>query len=265
MKNLNNTVQELKQKKEVGLSFFLTGGYPTMQEFIEILKFIDKEKLADFAEIGIPFSDPLADGKVIQNTSKHALKKGASFEKISHEIKEINNDIEIPLVLMSYLNPLYAKGLEKSFEIIKKSGYSGVILPDLSIEESGEVTRIAEKFKIETIFLITPSTPLSRISSIADKSSPFVYYVSSFGVTGERENLDKGISKKIKAVKQNSSVPVYCGFGISKSHQAKIIAGQADGIIIGSALLKKISLDKNKSYFKDIKKFAISIRKEIKN
>jgi tryptophan synthase alpha chain len=260
--SLQETISNLKESGTRGLSLFVTAGYPTVRESIDIIKFIDREKLADFVEVGIPFSDPLADGVTIQKTSSQAIRKGADLKKILNEIKE--NEIKIPLVLMTYLNPLIAAGIDKSLAKAAEAGFSAVIVPDLPLEESGEVYMAVKKTGMGLVFLASPSTPMRRISEISLKSAPFLYYVSSFGVTGAREKLARDISEKLSAVKRYSAVPVYCGFGISNPAQAGIVGRYADGIIIGSALLKLIK-GKKPSYFKQIRKFAISIKKGLGN
>lgn len=260
MLNLADTVYKLKEKNIKGLSFFLTAGYPTMKGFIDILKFIDSERLCDFVEVGVPFSDPLADGETIQRTSQIAIEKGATFAQVLFEIKKIKNHIKMPLVLMTYLNPLIAGGLRKSLSLASAAGFDAVIIPDFPIDEFKTV-------KLSTrhlIFLASPLTPQERILEISKKSSPFLYYVSSFGVTGERKTLAADIKKKLDIVKKKSLCPVYCGFGISNPEQAEIIGKHSDGIIIGSALLKLIK-GRQSSDFKEIKKFAISIKKGLKN
>lgn len=234
-----------------------------MTGFIKLLQFIDKEKLADFVEVGVPFSDPVADGIVIQNSSQHALKNGATFKRIIGEVGEIRNKIDIPLVLMTYLNPLYSGNYDKNMSFIGQAGFSAVIVPDLPVDESGQFMDAARSSQVYMVFLASPATLPERINRISARSRPFLYYVSRFGITGERKTLSEGISKRINLVKRHSEVPVYCGFGISSPRQAGIVGRSADGIIIGSALIRLIQQNRN-SYFKDIRKFAISIKKELK-
>lgn len=258
---LHRVVENLRDKNLPGLSFFLTGGYPNMSRFIKILKFIDENKLADFIEIGIPFSDPVADGVIIQDSSRTAIKKGATFRKIICRIKEIKSQLEIPLVLMSYLNLILAGGLQKNLKLIKQAGFSAIIIPDLPVDESEEILKVSKSFSLDVVFLASPSTELKRVSHISHRSFPFLYYVSRFGITGVRKELSADISNKIKLIKKHSKVPVYCGFGISNPEQAAMVGKYSDGVIIGSALTRLIS---ESGCFKEIKKFAISIKKELK-
>ncbi len=258
--NLTDTINKLKKKNIKGLSFFLTAGYPSMKEFLDILKFIAREKLCDFVEVGVPFSDPLADGPTIQRTSDIAIKNGTTFNKILIEIKKITPHLNMPLVLMTYLNPLIAGGLKKSLSLTADAGFDAVIIPDFPIDEcKTETVKLSTRHPIDLVFLASPLTPPKRITEISKISSPFLYYVSSFGVTGERKTLAADIKKKLNMVKKKSLCPVYCGFGISNPDQAEIVGKHSDGVIIGSALLKLIK-GRQSSDFKEIKKFAISIR-----
>lgn len=244
------------------MSFFLTAGYPNMKQFIKILKFIDEENLADFLEIGIPFTDPVADGPIIQESSREALKKGVSLSKIFSELQNIRKDIRIPLVLMSYLNPLYKGSFKNNIKAAMTAGFNAAIIPDLSFDESEYFNIVARKIGFDMVFLISPDTPSRRIKLISSESSPFIYYVSRFGITGVRSSLSTGISERIRNVRRYSKVPVYCGFGISTPSQAEIVGKSADGVIIGSAIIKIIKENKENP-FKEIKKFAISIRNKL--
>ncbi len=262
MKRLEDKVAELSSSGRTGLSFFLTGGYPSMESFKELVKYIDKNSLADFLEIGIPFSDPLADGPVIQKTSLDAIREGATLPGIIRAVGEMKDEIDIPLVLMSYINPFYALGLERVFRDAAEAGFSALIIPDMPFGEDPAIEKAAMSHGLDTIYLAAPSCNENRIKKISSRSRPFLYYVSSYGVTGARKKLPRKLSSGLQGAVKVSDVPVYCGFGISTPQQAADIAEYADGIIIGSAFLKKIDGDKS-SYFKEIRKFAISVRKEI--
>jgi tryptophan synthase alpha chain len=168
------------------------------------------------------------------------------------------------MVLMTYLNPVYAGGVEKNFKLAYDAGFSAIIVPDLPVDEAGEYLGISKKTGLDIIFLASPATTTKRISQISSKSAPFLYYVSRFGITGVRTKLSSDISKKIKTIKKYSKVPVYCGFGISNAAQAAIVGKEADGVIIGSAITKIIT-DNKATCFKEIKKFAINIKQELKN
>jgi len=257
VQSLKETVKNLKLSGRKGLSFFLTAGYPSMKEFKELLFFIDREKLADFLEIGVPFSDPLADGSVIQQASVKAIERGVKLRNIFREIKSLKNNISTPLIIMSYMNPLYSGGFAENIRKAEAAGFQAAIIPDLPAGEADDLTA-----GFNFVYLAAPSTSEKRLAEISEKSSPFLYYVSSYGVTGERDRFSKTVAEKLKDAKKISKVPVYCGFGISNPEQAALISASADGIIIGSALVKLINGSPSR-YFKQIKKFAISIKQAL--
>ncbi|MFH1416293.1 MAG: tryptophan synthase subunit alpha [Elusimicrobiota bacterium] len=257
---LDKNIRDLMKQDRPGLSLFLTGGYPDMESFIRLVKFIDRKGLADFVEVGIPFSDPVADGPVIQESSRIAIEKGASFKTITAALAREKQNLNMPLVLMSYLNPLYSGGFEKNMRSAVDAGFASVIIPDLPVDESEEYLRLMNGLGIGAVFLSSPATSSGRIKKISASCFPFMYYVSRFGTTGMRSKMAGNIKTRIKEVKRASKVPVYCGFGISTTSQAALVGTEADGIIIGSAIVKMIS-GSERNYFKEIEKFAISIKK----
>ncbi|MEA3507115.1 MAG: tryptophan synthase subunit alpha [Elusimicrobiota bacterium] len=264
MTELKKKVDRLSQEGKTGLSFFLTGGYPDMEGFAESVRYIDKNNLADFIEVGIPFSDPVADGPVIQRSSRAAIESGSTYNRIMTTVKSLKKDIDIPLVLMTYLNILMAGGLKETLAKADRAGFSAVIIPDMPYGEHEEVSGILKELGMELILLVSPVTTGARIREIAGVSSPFLYYVSSYGVTGRGKKFSKKTLKKIEQVKKISSKPVYCGFGISSPEDAEFIARAADGEIIGSAVVELLKDKKLPAAFKDIYKFAINIGKSIR-
>ncbi len=260
---LREKTRRLKSSGKKGLSFFLTGCWPSTERFTELLKIIDGEDLADFVEVGVPFSDPLADGPVIRRASGEAISSGVTLEKITEAAADIRNQIKMPLVLMSYLNVLLAGGIEKNLEAVSGAGFSALIIPDLPAEESGSVSGAARRFGIDTVLLASPSTSQERLKMITRRSRPFLYYVSSFGVTGTRPELPEDLREKLSLALRVSPCPVYCGFGISSPAQAREVAAFSDGVIIGSALTKKI-ISSSSGCFNPVKKFAISIRRQLR-
>ncbi len=260
MNELKEKIDWLKRKKLTGVSFFMTAGYPDMETFSDTVRELDRCNLADFLELGIPFSDPLADGPVIQNSSREAIRQGASLGKIFKAVRDIKKDVSIPIVLMSYLNPLACDGkLRNNLKSASDSGFSAIIIPELPAGECEETEKEIKKSGLGHIFLAAPSTPDKRIEEISSKSSPFLYYVSSYGVTGTRSRLGGGLAAKLKHVRELSRVPVYCGFGISSATQAASLKKSLDGIIVGSAFIEKLK----KKNFKAPLKFAISINKSL--
>jgi tryptophan synthase alpha chain len=195
---------------------------------------------ADLVEIGIPFSDPIAEGPVIQEANIRALKAGASTERIFSLAANIRKKSDVPLVFLTYLNPVFHYGYERFFARMKEVGVDGIIIPDLPYEEKGEVATFADKHGIDVITLVAP-TSKQRISELASHARGFVYLVSSMGVTGMRSEITTDLGEIIATVRSATSVPVAVGFGIHTPAQAAAIAASADGVIVGSAIVKLVA------------------------
>ncbi len=222
---------------------FVTGGDPSMkssEEFIEQLI----QSGVDLIEIGVPFSDPIAEGPVIQSANLRALAEGTTTDSIFHLVGNIRNKTEVPVVLLTYLNPVFKYGYERFFGNCKKFGVDGIIIPDLPFEERHEVSVIADKFGIDLIVLVAP-TSKERIRKIASVAKGFVYIVSSMGVTGMRSEITTDLAGIIETVKEVTKVPTAVGFGINTPEQARKIAKLADGVIVGSAIVKIIEEHKD--------------------
>jgi tryptophan synthase alpha chain len=243
MNRITEKLQILSTRKEKALACFLTAGFPTTGATIPLVTEIEKGG-ADIIELGMPFSDPLAEGPVIQQSSQVALKQGITLDKILSYVKTIRQSSEIPLVLMGYLNPILAYGAEKFFNAAARSGVDGVILPELPFEESGRYKSIFENLDLANVILVTPTTPLNRIAMIDRASEGFLYCVSTTGVTGSagRSARISYISNVKKSAKKN---PVLVGFGIKTPADAQRIAQYADGVIVGSALVQKIAKEES--------------------
>lgn len=246
MNRIDKKFEQLEKEKRKALIIFITAGDPNLEITQHLM--IDLEKKGvDIIELGVPFSDPLADGPTIQNSSEKALREKVTLKKILASVKKVRKSIEIPLVLMSYLNPIYNFGLVKFAKKCRKVGVDGVIIPDLIFEESQKWKKIAAKANLATIFLVTPTTTLKRMKEIAVNTRGFLYYVSITGITGTRDKLDERIKKELTLAKKVSGkIPIACGFGISNSKQAREIAKYSDGVIIGSAVVKIIDKGKDK-------------------
>ncbi|XDD49201.1 tryptophan synthase subunit alpha [Leptospira sp. WS92.C1] len=224
---------------------------------------------AGILELGIPFTDPVADGPVIQKAFKRALAHPFSMKKILEITAEIHRlHPEIPLVYLTYFNPLYSMGLDTFAEIAKNSGIQGLIIPDLPYDtpEAEEFFTQLEKRKIDFIHLVTPATTEERIQSMKSLATGFIYYVTSYGVTGERRALSEGLEDRIKMVRKKVALPVCAGFGISTVDQAKEISTYADGVIIGSAIQKIIEENGNNSELcaKKLFEYASGIRSSMR-
>lgn len=229
---------DIKKAFENGKAFipFVTAGDPDL-ETTEKLLIAMSENGADIIEIGIPFSDPIAEGVVIQEADLRSLAAGTTTDKIFDMVKRIRPQVKCALALMTYMNPVFAYGTEKFMSKCKDSGISGVIIPDTPYEEKDELTPYADKYGIDVISLIAP-TSNDRIKMIAKESQGFVYCVSSLGVTGVRSEITTNISDMVKLVRTVSDTPCAIGFGISTPEQAKEMAQYADGVIVGSAIVK---------------------------
>ena len=215
---------------------FVTAGDPTLDVTEQLLYEMQKAG-ADLIEIGIPFSDPTAEGPVIQEANERALAKGCTTDKIFDMLKRAKEKITVPMVFLTYVNPIFTYGKERFMKQCVESGIDGLIVPDMPYEEREELAPACEKYGVDIIPLIAP-TSHERIAQIAKEAEGFVYCVSSLGVTGTRTNITTDIGAMVKLVKAAKDIPCAVGFGISTPEQAKKMAAQSDGAIVGSAIVK---------------------------
>lgn len=218
---------------------FITGGDPDI-ETTEKLLYTMSESGADLIEIGIPFSDPIAEGPVIQEASERALTAGCTTDKLFDLVAKVSPNLDTPIVFMTYINPIYTYGKEKFMSKCKECGIQGIIVPDLPYEEKDELTPECDKYGIDLISLIAP-TSHERITMIAKEAKGFVYCVSSLGVTGVRSEITTDISAMTDLVRKATDIPCAIGFGISTPEQAKKMSADADGVIVGSAIVKIVA------------------------
>lgn len=217
---------------------FLTAGDPSMEKTEEFILEMERAG-ADLVEIGIPFSDPIAEGVVIQDANIRALKAGATTERVFEMVSRVRRRAQIPLVFLTYLNPVFHYGYEKFFARCQDVGIDGIIIPDLPFEEKGEVAPLAAACGVDVISMIAP-TSSQRIERIAGEAAGFLYVVSSMGVTGVRKEITTDLEGMLGAVRKATDLPAAVGFGISTPEQAAKIAAAADGVIVGSAIVKII-------------------------
>lgn len=267
---MNRIVEQFKKQSKLFIPF-ITAGDPSPDATVDIALALE-EAGADMIELGVPYSDPLADGPTIQRASARALAHGITIvDVIALAGRMRQKGIVIPLILFTYYNPILQYGLEKTLQLMDENGMNGLIVPDLPVEESGELKALSSKYNKALISLVAP-TSASRIEKIASQAEGFVYCVSSLGVTGVRDRLSEGIEEFIKCVKTYTRVPVAVGFGISKREQVETLAPYCDGIIVGSALVSLIeeeaqnlmdqrkrteSLHKIKMFVKDLRSGVI--------
>ena len=265
---MNKRIQKIFKTKTKKLVTFVTGGDPNFEISVNIIKKI-LESGSDLIEIGMPFSDPMADGPIIQFSSKRAIKKNIDLNKIfliAKEIRKINKDV--PIILMGYYNPIHFYGNKLFIKKCLSAGIDGLIIVDLQPEEDNELYKIAKYNNIDIIRLITPTTDKKRLKIILSNASGFLYYVSITGVTGKNSADLKILEKSIKSIKRYSSLPILVGFGIKNKFQAKKISNFSDGVIIGSvvvSIIEKYFYNKiNKTVMiKNISSFVKSIVRTI--
>lgn len=224
------------------MSLFITAGFPDLESTVDLVLGFEKNG-ADMIELGMPFSDPLADGPTIQYASNVAIKNGITMNGIFKMVKEIRKKSEIPIVLMGYINPVLRYGAEKFCEEAELSGVDGLIIPDAPLEESGFIKEAAKAHHMDLIYLVAPNSTDERMKKIDESSSGFVYCVSVTGVTGARtgEEVAKSVDRFINRVTTNVTInPKLVGFGIKNFEDARIISKEVDGFIVGSALIDTI-------------------------
>ncbi|MEL7296377.1 MAG: tryptophan synthase subunit alpha [Pseudomonadota bacterium] len=215
---------------------FLTAGYPVRDEFVDRLREIAPS--ADVIEVGVPFSDPMADGMTIQRSSHQAIENGVTLRWILEQLRDVRADLDTPVVLMSYLNPMLAYGLDELAQDALSAGVCGFIVPDLPFEESAPVREALESAGIGLIQLVTPATPPARIATLCAESRGFVYAVTVTGITGGQTGLPSEVSEYLQRVREASPLPVCAGFGIRSQADVARINACADGAIVGSALVE---------------------------
>ncbi|MDE7156761.1 MAG: tryptophan synthase subunit alpha [Lachnospiraceae bacterium] len=236
---------------------FITGGDPNLETTERLIHAMDKAG-ADLIEIGIPFSDPVAEGPVIQAASERALAGGCTTDKLFDLVAKVRKSCEKPIVFMTYINPIFTYGKDKFMAKCAECGIDGVIIPDIPYEEKDELSAECKTHGIDFISLIAP-TSHERITMIAKEAEGFVYCVSSMGVTGIRNEINTDISSMVQLVKQVNDIPCAVGFGISTPEQAEKMAGVSDGAIVGSAIVKLVarygenSIEKVSDYVKSMK------------
>ncbi|HDY89938.1 MAG TPA: tryptophan synthase subunit alpha [bacterium] len=239
MREIETLFKELNSQGRKVFIAYITAGDPTIKSTIELVRELESSG-ADIIELGVPFSDPIADGPVNQEAAIRALKHGVNIGQILDAVRIIREESTIPIVFFTYLNSIIAYGMEHFVNDAKDAGLNGALILDLPPEEAGEYKRMMDEKELDTIFLVSPITPHERIELIARNVSGFVYYVSQMGVTGERENISESIPEMIKSIRSHTIIPIAVGFGISKPEHVREISKYADGIVVGSSIVKRI-------------------------
>lgn len=239
MNRIDQKFQDLKARKKTAFIPFITAGDPDLKTTEELALAFEGAG-ADILELGVPFSDPIADGPTIQASSQRALKNKVNLEQILALVERIRAKSQMPIALMTYYNPVFHFGLEKFCRFAKAAGVDGLIVPDLPPEEAEDLIAEAKKQDLSTVFFAAPTTPKTRLPLIIKAATGFIYYVSLTGVTGARQDLPPDVIKNVRQIKQLTDKPVCVGFGISTPQQVKEIGGVADGVIVASAIINKM-------------------------
>lgn len=263
MKNSRINDVFLKKGDEKVMSLFITAGYPELNSTPDLIFELEKSG-ADIIELGMPFSDPLADGPTIQYSSEESIRNGTTLDHIFDHVRQVRKQTQIPIILMGYINPILHYGLDDFFNKAAKSGVDGFILPDVPVEESAIVEERCRQLNMALIYLVAPNTSDDRMRMIDEKSEGFVYCVSVTGVTGVRDGgkVAASVSGFIDRVKKNvTRNPVLVGFGIKSHDDAVLISRDLDGFVVGSALIEKIrSNHPNSDWLQQVGRFVAEIK-----
>jgi len=260
MNRIERKFIQLKRTNKKALIVFITAGYPDLRTTELLIKEFSKMGV-DVIELGVPFSDPMADGTIIQEASQYALERRVHLQDILNLVKKVRPDVDTPICLMTYYNPVFCFGEEKFARVAVTSGVDGVIIPDLPVEEGKSFIRLMNRFDLDVILFLAPTTTLKRMRLVSRLARGFIYYVSLTGVTGPRQNLPRDLSFKLKEIKKITVKPVCVGFGVSSPKQVKQIYKIADGVIVGSAIIKKIKENINrKTLVKNVNAFVAKLK-----
>ncbi len=239
MRRIAQCFERLRKNGEKALVVFLSAGDPDL-DTTEALVVAMAESGADLIEIGVPFSDPVAEGPTIQRSSERGLASGASLRRVLERVGRLRSKVEPPLLLMGYANPFYAMGAEAFAAAAAQVGVDGLLVVDLPPEDGRAFFEVAERHGIDGVLMATPTTPPARMKLLVEATRGFLYYVSLSGVTGARGDLASGVQANVELAKSFGDVPVCVGFGVSKPEHARELAGFADGVVVGSAIVERI-------------------------
>ncbi len=257
MTRIGETFKKLKRKGEKAFIPYIMAGYPSL-EITKNIVLLFEECGADVVELGVPFTDPLADGPIIQRASENALQKGITLKKVIGFIRDLRKSTQIPLILMTYYNPVFKYGEEMFVKNAKDAGVDGVIVPDLPPDEAGNLIRSSKKVSLDTIFLLAPTSTIDRVRKVAKASKGFIYYVPMTGITGSKLLLDGSLELLIAEIRKFTDKPVAVGFGVSTPEEASSVAKVSDGVIVGSAIVKRLH-----EPYDDLKRYLVSLREAI--
>jgi tryptophan synthase alpha chain len=262
MDRLEKCFKELKNQHAKALVTFITAGDPVLSVTAEMIYLLESAG-ADIIELGVPFSDPMADGPTIQLSSERALAAGTTLKGILATVANVRTRSQVPIILMGYLNPVHAYGYERFCRDAVNAGIDGLLLVDMPPEESEELLRYARTSGLNIIFLLTPTSDKARISTVQRLGRGFIYYVTVTGVTGARQIVSDTLANELEKVMRKVKLPVMAGFGISTPEQAASVAALADGVVVGSAIVKLFELYSGEKLKKELMKFVKAIKRAI--
>ena len=241
MNSVSDCFKSLRDRAQCALIPFITAGDPDLKTTAEALRVLDKSG-ADLIELGVPYSDPLADGPTIQAAATRALQKGVSLDNVLEMVKDVAPNVKAPLILFMYYNPILNRGIESFLKEIASAGVKGLVVPDLPLEEAESLLKLAAEIGIEVILLVAPTTPKERIEAIAHQSQGFIYLVSVTGVTGMRSQIESRVQDRLQQMRRVTTKPIGVGFGISQPEQAQQVKiWGADAVIVGTAFVKRLA------------------------
>lgn len=258
MSRISRKFREIQKKNNKAFIPYIMAGDPNIQRTKELVKILE-ECGADIIELGVPFSDPMADGPAIQKAAQRALSEGVTLSAVIDFVSAVRKETEIPIILMTYYNPVFKYGEEKFVADASSAGVDGVIVPDLPPDEAENLIKFSKKAGLDTIFLLAPTSTEERVKKISKASSGFIYYVSITGITGSKLSMDSSIETHISHIKNVSGKPVAVGFGISTPEEASVVSDFADGVIVGSAIVRKAE-----NPDKDLREYLLSLKRAIK-
>ena len=243
MNRIDAKFKQLKKQGRKGFIAYITGGDPDLSTTEKLVVALAGRGV-DIIELGVPFSDPMADGPTIQRASERALRKKTTLDKIIRTVARIRKKTDIPIVLFTYLNPVFKYGWSKFARLAARAGVDGVLVLDLPVEESGRGRRLLKEQGIEMIYLVAPTSSEQRIKMITGQGSGFIYYVSRTGVTGMRRKVARGVKPMVAKIKKYTTLPVAVGFGVSCAGHVREVGRYADAVVVGSAIVAKIEENK---------------------
>ena len=265
MTKISQCFETLRQRSECAFIPFITAGDPDLVTTAQALRVLDKSG-ADMIELGVPYSDPLADGPTIQAAATRALKRGVRLDDVLAIAQEVTPDLNAPIILFTYYNPILNRGIEVFLKQIAAAGIAGLVVPDLPLEEAESLIQPATEIGIEVVLLVAPTSRKARIDAIAKKSQGFIYLVSVTGVTGIRSQVASGIPALLEEMRAVTDKPIGVGFGISQPEQARQVKQWgADAVIVGSAFVKRLAEGTPTEGLKAIEEFCQSLKSAIRD